>query len=105
VEETLPNRWARHSAAARQLYSMLEAAGLQMIVGPDFRLAPLTLVRVPDGVDDAVVRANLLNHRNIELGGGLGKFAGKAWRIGLMGENASEERAAFIAEALIEALG
>jgi alanine-glyoxylate transaminase/serine-glyoxylate transaminase/serine-pyruvate transaminase len=105
VEETLPNRWARHAAAARQLYSMLEAAGLQMVVDPNFRLAPLTLVRVPDGVDDAVVRANLLNHRNIELGGGLGRFAGKAWRIGLMGENATEARATFIAEALIEALG
>ncbi len=105
VEETLPTRWARHAAAAQTLYGLLEAAGLQMIVDPDCRLAPLTLVRVPDGVDDAAIRASLLNNRNIELGGGLGKFAGKAWRIGLMGENATEERATFIAEAIIGALG
>ncbi len=105
VEETLPTRWARHAAAAQTLYGLLEAAGLQMIVDPDYRLAPLTLVRVPDGVDDAAIRASLLNNRNIELGGGLGKFAGKAWRIGLMGENATEERATFIADAIIGALG
>ena len=93
VAETLPTRWARHAAAAQHLYGLLEAAGLEMIVDADCRLAPLTLVRVPDGVDDAAVRSGLLNDRNIELGGGLGKFAGKAWRIGLMGENATEERA------------
>lgn len=105
VEETLPTRWARHAAAAQQLYGSLEAAGLEMVVDPACRLAPLTLVRVPDGVDDAAVRAGLLNDRNIELGGGLGKFAGKAWRIGLMGENATSERAEFIADAIIGALG
>ena len=104
VEETLPVRWARHAAAAKHLYSSLEAAGLQMIVDPDYRLAPLTLVRVPEGVDDAAVRSGLLNDRSIELGGGLGKFAGKAWRIGLMGENATEERASFIADAIVDAL-
>ena len=87
------------------MYGSLEAAGLEMIVDSDFRLAPLTLVRVPDGVEDAAVRSGLLNHRNIELGGGLGKFAGNAWRIGLMGENATEERATFIADAIIDALG
>ena len=105
VEETLPVRWARHAAAAQTLYASLEAAGLEMIVDPDCRLAPLTLVRVPDGVEDAAVRTGLLNDRSIELGGGLGKFAGKAWRIGLMGENATEERATFIADAIIGALG
>ncbi len=105
VEETLPVRWARHAAAAQTLYASLEAAGLEMIVDPDCRLAPLTLVRVPDGVEDAAVRTGLLNDRSIELGGGLGKFAGKAWRIGLMGENATEERATFIADAIVGALG
>jgi alanine-glyoxylate transaminase/serine-glyoxylate transaminase/serine-pyruvate transaminase len=102
--ETLGQRWSRHSAAARHLYARLEAAGLEMIVDAEHRLAPLTLVRIPDGVDDATVRKALLDNRNIELGGGLGKFAGKAWRIGLMGQNASTERADFIADALIAAL-
>jgi alanine-glyoxylate transaminase/serine-glyoxylate transaminase/serine-pyruvate transaminase len=102
--ETLEKRWSRHSAAASHLYARLEAAGLAMIVGAAHRLAPLTLVQIPDGADDTVIRRHLLENRNIELGGGLGKFAGKAWRIGLMGQNASTERADFIADALIAAL-
>jgi len=55
-------------------------------------------------VDDAAVRGGLLTNKNIELGGGLGKFAGCAWRIGLMGQNATVARADFIADALISEL-
>jgi alanine-glyoxylate transaminase/serine-glyoxylate transaminase/serine-pyruvate transaminase len=61
-------------------------------------------VRIPQGVDDATVRGSLLQEQNIELGAGLGKFAGKAWRIGLMGQNASIDRADFMADALIAKL-
>jgi alanine-glyoxylate transaminase/serine-glyoxylate transaminase/serine-pyruvate transaminase len=100
-QETLEVRWKRHADAAAHLYERLESAGLELIVAAEHRLAPLTLVRIPDGVDDAAVRGALLDGRNIELGAGLGKFAGKAWRIGLMGENATKARADFIADALI----
>ena len=103
-EETLESRWARHREAARHLYTKLEVAGLDLLVDAPDRLSPLTLVRIPDGVNDAKVRSRLLTERNIELGGGLGKFAGKAWRIGLMGQNATEKRADFIADALISVL-
>jgi len=104
VEETLQVRWDRHRDAANHLYSRLEAAGLEMIVAAEHRLSPLTLVRIPEGVDDAAVRGGLLKNKNIELGGGLGKFAGCAWRIGLMGQNATVARADFIADALISEL-
>ena len=104
VEETLQVRWDRHRDAANHLYSRLEAAGLEMIVAAEHRLSPLTLVRIPEGVDDAAIRGSLLRKRNIELGGGLGKFAGNAWRIGLMGQNATVARADFIADALISEL-
>jgi alanine-glyoxylate transaminase/serine-glyoxylate transaminase/serine-pyruvate transaminase len=104
VEETLERRWDRHAGAASHLYGRLEAAGLEMVVDPQHRLAPLTLVRIPDGADDAAIRGRLLQQRNIELGGGLGKFAGNAWRIGLMGQNATTERADLIADALVAAL-
>jgi alanine-glyoxylate transaminase/serine-glyoxylate transaminase/serine-pyruvate transaminase len=104
VEETLQVRWDRHRDAANHLYSRLEAAGLEMIVAAEHRLSPLTLVRIPEGVDDAAIRGGLLNNKNIELGGGLGKFAGNAWRIGLMGQNATVDRADFIADALISEL-
>jgi alanine-glyoxylate transaminase/serine-glyoxylate transaminase/serine-pyruvate transaminase len=103
VEETLQVRWDRHRDAANRLYSRLEAAGLEMVVAAEHRLHPLTLVRIPEGVDDAAVRGGLLDKHSIEVGGGLGKFAGKAWRIGLMGENATVARADYIADALISA--
>jgi alanine-glyoxylate transaminase/serine-glyoxylate transaminase/serine-pyruvate transaminase len=103
-EETLEVRWTRHAEAAAHLYSRLESVGLELIVAAEHRLAPLTLVRIPDGVDDAAVRRQLLDGQDIELGGGLGKFAGNAWRIGLMGHNATAERADFVADALINEL-
>jgi alanine-glyoxylate transaminase/serine-glyoxylate transaminase/serine-pyruvate transaminase len=104
VDETLERRWQRHSDASEHLYARLEGAGLELIVAAEHRLAPLTLVRIPDGVDDASVRRSLLENRSIELGGGLGKFAGEAWRIGLMGQNATVDRADFIADALLAEL-
>ena len=103
--ETLELRWRRHSEAAGHLYARLDEAGLELLVDASCRLAPLTLVRIPEGVDDAGVRRELLEKHNIELGAGLGKFAGKAWRIGLMGMNATSERADLISAALIETLG
>ncbi len=45
-------------------------------------------MRIPAGVDDLAVRKQLLSTFGIEIGGGLGEFKGKAWRIGLMGFNA-----------------
>ena len=44
-------------------------------------------MRIPAGCDDLAVRKRLLNEFGIEIGGGLGEFKGKAWRIGLMGDN------------------
>jgi len=38
-------------------------------------------------VEEAKVRAALLNDYNLEIGAGLGALAGKVWRIGLMGES------------------
>ena len=104
VHESLEARWSRHSAAASHLYAKLEDAGLELIVEAEHRLAPLTLVRIPEGVNDSAVRGVLLDNQNIELGGGLGKFAGNAWRIGLMGRNATIERADFVSDALVAAL-
>jgi alanine-glyoxylate transaminase/serine-glyoxylate transaminase/serine-pyruvate transaminase len=52
-------------------------------------LYQLTTVAVPDGVDEAAVRSALLRDYNIEIGGGLGAFRGRVWRIGLMGESST----------------
>jgi alanine-glyoxylate transaminase/serine-glyoxylate transaminase/serine-pyruvate transaminase len=50
----------------------------------------LNAVAAPAGVDEAKVRRRLLEEFDIEIGAGLGAFKGKAWRIGLMGESATE---------------
>ena len=62
----------------------------------------LNAVKIPDGVDDATTRSRLLNEYNIEIGGGLGKFAGKLWRIGLMGESSTPNHVNMLLSALKE---
>jgi alanine-glyoxylate transaminase/serine-glyoxylate transaminase/serine-pyruvate transaminase len=78
--------------------------GLEMIVAPEYRLPSLNTVRIPDGVDDAKVRGYLLETFNLEIGGGLGAFAGKAWRVGLMGYSSSPEKILFFMSCLSHTL-
>src|ERR671915_1968708 len=82
LEEGLEARWARHSQAAAHLRAELEALGLEVLAGPDCRLAPLTAVRVPEGADGKAVPGRLLRGDRIEVGGGLGPDAPAMWRVG-----------------------
>src|SRR5918993_3611 len=93
LREGLEERWARHEEAARHLQTAIEARGLALLANVEHRLAPLTAVRVPDGVDGKKVQGRLLRDHGIEIGGGLGPDAPSMWRIGLMGRNASVEAA------------
>jgi len=61
-------------------------------------------VWVPDGFDEAKARRLLLERHGIEIGGGLGEFAGKVWRIGLMGHTARPRNVALFLAALDEIL-
>ena len=83
--EGIENAWARHSRHHEALRAGIEALGLAFVVKPEARLPQLNAVSVPDGVDEAQVRARLLNEYSLEIGAGLGAMAGKIWRIGLMG--------------------
>ena len=67
---------------------------------PETRLPMLTCVMIPDGVDDAEVRARLLQDYGIEIVGGFGPLKGKAWRIGLMGYSCSERNVHYLLAAL-----
>lgn len=104
LEETLPVRFERHRRHAAALAAGLEALGLVLPVPESARLPPLTLVSVPAGVDEAAVRRTLLARHNLEIGGGLGQFAGKAWRIGLMGAGSTRENLTLCLTGLAEAL-
>ena len=87
LEEGLQDRFARHERNAAALRSGLEALGLELVPPDGYRLAQVTPVWIPEGVDDAEVRAELLSDYNIEIGKGLGRFDGRVWRFGLMGES------------------
>jgi len=87
LNETLEVRWRRHQANASALRAGLEALKLEMPVPESDRLDQLTVVKLPSGVDDAMLRTQLLEEYSIEVGRGLGQFAGEVIRIGLMGES------------------
>ena len=91
VEEGLEQRWKRHERNHKALVAGIEEMGLEMHVEPDYRLWPLNTVRIPEGVDDAQVRGQLLNEFQLEIGGGLGELKGKVWRVGLMGESSQSQ--------------
>ncbi len=100
MEEGLEARIERHAQAGLYLQQHLRARGLELLADPDHQLAPLTAVRVPDGVDGKEVQTRLLREHGIEVGGGLGPAAPPMWRIGLMGTNASVETADVVLSAL-----
>jgi alanine-glyoxylate transaminase / serine-glyoxylate transaminase / serine-pyruvate transaminase len=104
LEEGLEARYARHRTNAAALRAGLVAMGLTLPVPEGERLDPLTLVRIPDGADDATTRRWLLTHHGLEIGGGLGDFKGKAWRIGLMGTACTRRNVTLCLAALTEAL-
>ncbi len=85
MEEGLENCFARHMLNHRALKAGLGALGIPYTAREGHQLPMLNAVRIPDGVDDAAVRRGLLERFGIEIGGGLGEFKGKVWRIGLMG--------------------
>lgn len=100
LEEGLEARWQRHADAGAYLQERVRERGLELLAQPDYQLAQLTAVRVPEGVDGKQVQQRLVVDHGIEVGGGLGPAAPAMWRIGLMGQNASRETADRVLEAL-----
>jgi len=99
-EEGLENAWKRHQHHHMALRAGVEAMGLNFIVNEQDRLPQLNAVTIPGGVDDAVVRGQLLKDYNLEIGAGLGDLAGKVWRIGLMGYASNQTNVLFCLGAL-----
>lgn len=105
LAEGLEAAWARHAECGRLLQDGLEKMGLRLFAAEGHRLPELTSVWVPDGVDEAGVRRTLLSRYGIEIGGGLGAYAGKVWRIGCMGHTARPRNVTLLLAALGEVLG
>ncbi len=105
LDEGLEASWARHAACGAALHAGLEKLGLRLWATAGHRLPQLTTVLVPEGADDATVRRRLLDDYDIEIGGGVGAWAGKVWRIGCMGHTARRRNVTLLLAALAEVLG
>jgi|SRR5690625_553601 len=103
-EEGLESTFARHERLGKALHAGLEAMGLELHVDEKYRLYQLTAVCVPEGINEAEVRQELLNDYSIEVGAGLGALKGKIWRIGLMGYSCKETNVISVLGALEQIL-
>ncbi|MCA9177599.1 MAG: alanine--glyoxylate aminotransferase family protein [Planctomycetales bacterium] len=99
-EEGMEACFARHLANHEMLKAGLSELGISYAAQEGHQLPMLNAVHIPEGVDDAKVRGELLNRFGIEIGGGLGAFKGKVWRIGLMGHAARETNVMLLLAAL-----
>ncbi len=92
-QEGLDARFQRHKRNAAALQAGLEALGFTYLVKKqNERLPMLHAVYLPDGLEEGKLRQNIRARYNIEIGGGLGEFSGKAWRIGLMGHSSTKDK-------------
>jgi alanine-glyoxylate transaminase / serine-glyoxylate transaminase / serine-pyruvate transaminase len=102
LDEGLDAAVARHAECGRLLQDGLVDLGFVLFAAEGHRLPELTTVWVPEGVDEAKVRATLLDRHGIEVGGGLGEFEGRVWRIGCMGHTARPRNVTLLVGALAE---
>lgn len=104
LEEGLDARFTRHRAMHELLRAGLRELGIEYVSQEGHHLPMLNAVKIPDGIDDMTVRRRLLDDYGIEIGGGLGAFKGKAWRIGLMGYGSNRRNVALLLAALRDIL-
>ncbi len=100
AEEGLEVRWARHARLGGQLQAGLADLGLELLAQEGHRLPQLTTVALPEDVDEAAWRRRLLAEHGLEVGAGIGDFAGRAWRVGLMGHTCAERNVLLFLDAL-----
>jgi alanine-glyoxylate transaminase / serine-glyoxylate transaminase / serine-pyruvate transaminase len=86
-EEGLPDVYARHQRHAEATRLAVRGWGLEVLCADEREHSgSLTGVLVPDGHDADKIRAVILDRYNMSLGAGLGKLAGKIFRIGHLGD-------------------
>lgn len=95
---------ARHAECGAAIQAGLHDLGLRLFATEGHRLPQLTTVWTPEGIDEAAIRRELLGRFGIEIGGGLGDFAGRVWRIGCMGHTARARNVTTLLAALAELL-
>ena len=105
-EGGLQVRDARHRKNALAIQAALEALGLEILAEPDCRAVTLSNLLYPAGIEDTAFRP-ALNAEGVVTAGGLGAFAGKAFRLGHMGNIDLYDEVTVLAaiERILEKLG
>ena len=86
-EEGLQNVFARHARHAEATRRAVRAWGLEILCAvPEEYSNSLTAVMTPAGHDADKLRKTILEAYDMSLGTGLGKLAGKVFRIGHLGD-------------------
>jgi alanine-glyoxylate transaminase/serine-glyoxylate transaminase/serine-pyruvate transaminase len=86
-EEGLPNVFLRHNRLAEATRRAVRAWDLEIwACNPAEYSSSTTAVLLPEGVSESAFRALVLDRFNMSLGAGLGKVAGKVFRIGHLGD-------------------
>jgi alanine-glyoxylate transaminase/serine-glyoxylate transaminase/serine-pyruvate transaminase len=86
AEEGLETVFCRHKRFAEATRRAVRTWGLEMVpLDPARSSSALTAVFVPEGFNEAALRGVILNKFNMSLGAGLGKLAGRVFRIGHLG--------------------
>jgi alanine-glyoxylate transaminase/serine-glyoxylate transaminase/serine-pyruvate transaminase len=103
-EEGLDNRLARHCLHATALRAGLEALGLHQFADAAHRVPSVVTVLAPEAISALAVRLILLEEFNLEISCGLGAYADRMWRIGIMGHSAQKANVMLCLVALEQAL-
>jgi alanine-glyoxylate transaminase/serine-glyoxylate transaminase/serine-pyruvate transaminase len=86
-EEGLPAVFSRHARHAEATRRAVRGWGLEILCqDPDHYSSTLTAVMIPNGYDADLVRTLILDRYNMSLGAGLGRLAGRVFRIGHLGD-------------------
>jgi alanine-glyoxylate transaminase/serine-glyoxylate transaminase/serine-pyruvate transaminase len=86
-EEGLPEVFARHARLAAGVRAAVAAWKLSICCRDRAAASnTVTTIYTPDGVDASKLIKHAFTHCNLSLGGGLGPLAGRAFRIGHLGD-------------------
>jgi alanine-glyoxylate transaminase/serine-glyoxylate transaminase/serine-pyruvate transaminase len=87
-EQGMDYRESRHHNRQAALIAAFEVLGLRVRSSADHRLPSVIVVEVPEGIDAEQIRADLRRLYRIEIAAGVGRWAGKVWRVGIQSHSA-----------------
>lgn len=93
------NMLLRHKLIAESVRKAVIEAGLNLYTHNGYSNT-VTVIEVPEGIDDTKLREYMINNYNVMIAGSFGYLEGKVIRLGHMGEGARKDKAAYTLYAL-----